>query len=1217
LVGATPDWSERSARPGWELLFTNVGGRLRTDDPLERLGDADRLAARRVLSQACFAVSRTGAALPEDPDIDFWATVCRKILQRGMRPPLSPRLDEAIRSRLEPDVDRYDTMSTIRYSKAPFELAGSYELHPRWEAPFWQAVQRLAPEAACWLLPQASLDILAAGQIPAGVGRRWVDFLYCPPGRAPIVFEIDGAGHERRADADRARDLLLRAAGISVRRASGPDSINPNGEFLTELRRDAVQLRGCGGSRDALLAHHGPGVPGRFATAVVEAVARGYLPKGGPWGIEVVDELDLVGDVAGGALDLLRAASEIWGLRVVPSTVTVNGRVWQLSGSDPRIGHTPRATTPTIRIRLQPWTPYWAAMRDTADLPEIVIRRVGIPTDLRWLPQVVQSRRSLSEHVDVATHLRVLLVDLFGHEGFREGQEDSLRQALAGRDAVVLLPTGSGKSLIYQLAGLLIPGATLVIDPLVSLIDDQEERLLRDGIDRVVGLHSGRMDDSNARDKALHKVSSGEAIFIFLTPERFQSQRFRDHLRETAREVSVNLAVIDEAHCVSEWGHDFRTSYLRLARNIRRLCSDRNHRPPPLLALTGTASPAVLRDVLRELDIDGEADGALQRPSSYDRKNLTFMKRTAPEAQWCELVVDAIMQPVPKHLGIGLAALADLDGSKTYSGVVFSPHVNGKHGIAAIRDEIIGGFGARGIAIDAEMYAGGAPSGDGDERDWAQKRSAAANRFKDNKVPLLIGTKAFGMGIDKQNIRYTVHAGFPSSIEAFAQEAGRAGRSGIDPALCVLTAALSAPGVAERLLDLDVSPEERKSLAKKTRDDQGGDLKRQLFFLGKSFPGETEEVSKTTSLFNWMLRRGGVPGGEVVIPLRPRPYPVGTMVAEERSRMDPRRWAEEQRSLKEAKRLAEEQRSRVDRALYRLAMIGVVDDVTIDGPEVTVHFARYDCASIDAAYAAYASMIEPGNEKDQREALLNAPDGLDERVEHHVRLLTAMVYRIVVRARLMALRNMYQLTIGPDDDEHIRTEINNYLGEGPAAAVLSEAVSRKIIDLPRFIAALKTLPAQDVRELAGATARQLEAYPDHPLLWFSRALASARGADDTQAEFADALQRSLSQLSAYRVGAPEAADAVQWLADRLRNENGGRRWNWIATILEAWDATAFAEDLLVPIEKQALERAESGEFNTSELIAIGHRRFRRRGREAARLADRFNPAATSSSDERE
>ncbi len=1175
LVAATPDWSERWARPGWDLLFTNVGGRLRTDDPVDRLSDSDRKAAGSVLSQACLAVSSTAAALPDDPDIDFWATVCRKLLQRGMRPPLSPRLDYAIRSRLAPDSDRQETLSTIRYSRGSFTLARSYELHEKWEAPFWRAVQQSAPEAAWWLIPQAPLEGLVAGVVPADATRRWVDFLYCPPGRPAIVFEIDGGGHERRADADRARDRLLREAGMSVRRASGPDAIDPNGEFLTQLRRDAVKLRGSGSSPDSLLAHHGPGVPGRVATAVVEAVARGYLPKGGPWGMDVVDDVDIIEQVAGGSLDILRAVSEVWGIGVVPPTVTVNGRVWQLAGSEALTGPTRRAVAPSVRIRLQPWTPFHASLPDPSDLPEVVVRRVGVPAQLPWLPQMAQGRRTLSTRAEVDTHLGILLVDIFGHEAFRPGQAASLRQALAGRDAVVLLPTGSGKSLIYQLAGLLTPGATLVVDPLVALIDDQEQRLISDGIDRVVGLHSGRLDDSNARDKALAKVASGDALFIFLTPERFQSQRFREHLRETAREVLLNFAVIDEAHCVSEWGHDFRTSYLWLARNVRRLCADRHNQTPPLIALTGTASPAVLRDVLRELQIDGEAEGALQRPRSYDRKNLTFMKRSGPEAEWCELVVQAITGSIPEHLGVELKDLAELRGPETLSGVVFSPHVKGKHGIAAIRDRVIAGFAAYEVVIDAEIYSGAAPTTDEDASGWAKKKAAAASRFKDNEVPHLIATKAFGMGIDKPNIRYTIHAGIPSSIEAFAQEAGRAGRDG-DPAVCVLTAAVSAPGVAERLLDRKLSPEARKQIADKTRDEAGGDLVRQLYFLGNSFPGENEEVRRAAGLYSWMIRKGGCPGGQVVISLRRRP--------------------------KDTERVTANRRSQLDRALFRLAMIGVVEDITIDGPEAMIYFARYDRTVIDSAYAAYASRFEPGNEVGHREAIENAPKGLDERVEHHLRSLIKIVYEIVGSARLIALDSMYQLAIGPDDPEHLRREINNYLGEGPAAAILSEAISISPIDLPRFIAALQILPPEDVGELAGATARQLAAYPDHPLLWFSRALATAREPGETQAQFADAFAQSISKLAEYGVAAPEAASAVRWMADRLRNENAGRRWDWVATILDTWDATPFADVLLEPVENDGLDLARRGHLNVAELAAVGRRRFRRHRREIDRLA---------------
>jgi ATP-dependent DNA helicase RecQ len=1108
---------------------------------------------------------------PVSAETEYFVAVARKVLQRGLRPPISPRIESIL------SADSLIRKDETRGPAAQYGLGGalnlasSYQLDVTWELPFWEAAVSRVPLAAAWLFPQVPLESLVGGRLPPD-SRRWADFLFAPPGQAPIVLEIDGKGHERRESADHARDSALAGSGIRVMRVPGREAIDPAGRYLQLLAGfDASSEVPHYASREMLA----PAIPGRFALAVTEAVARGWLPPGGPWNVEVADDAGLIDELAGPALDQLRAVSELWGLNVVPPAVRVNDRLWHLNGSDPRRDVSPSA--PMVRIRLEPLVPYFVELPLPTGIPEIVLRRVGVPAQLTWLPQPAADRRSIDRSAPVDGHLQLLMTEVFGHESFREGQTAAIRQVLAGGDSVVLLPTGSGKSLIYQVAGLLRPGTTLVIDPLIALIDDQERRLHEDGIDRVTALHSQKGGSEDQRDVVLEAVASGDPLFVFLTPERFQSQRFRDRLIRAARNQPVNLAVVDEAHCVSEWGHDFRTSYLRLARNIRLLCRDANEGIPPILALTGTASPAVLRDVLRELEIDPEADGAVQRPASHDRPNLHYVLQVGPETEWLRLVIEGIAETVPASLNVSTEDLAAIQGPSTLSGVVFSPHAGGSHGLDAIQKEIHREFARRGIRLQSVTYSGRAKDGI-DQRGWARQRAEAANAFKANQVPLLIGTKAFGMGIDKPNIRYTIHAGFPSSLEAFAQEAGRAGRDG-KQSICILTAGMPAESAADRLLNREISAEQRRAVVQVTSDKEGGDLRRQAFFLTNSFPGQTEESALTDRLYRWMIRKGGKPGASITISL--------------------------QRRVEQTNREYQDWRGQLDRALYRLSMIGVLNDVTIDGREATLHIGRYDTASVDSAFLDYARRVEPGRDHFHEDLVASAPDELQDRVVHHVRALVAIVYRIVASARLNALRSMFELAKGPNDSQVIRETLNAYLSNGPAATLLSETVAISPLDLPRFVAALESLPAADAVELAGAAARQLEAYPDHPLLWFSSALAIARGASGGSDGFADAIARAVKEMTNYGVKGEEAAAAIGWLIRRMRNENGGRSWRWVPQAYRAWDTTTWPDSLLQPLEDEALALGQRGRANNEELEIVAWRRLRRHAAASREAADRL------------
>jgi ATP-dependent DNA helicase RecQ len=718
-------------------------------------------------------------------------------------------------------------------------------------------------------------------------------------------------------------------------------------------------------------------------------------------------------------------------------------------------------------------------------------------------PRIITKELKSSENLKIIQEpsneqLEYFLKYIFGYSSFREGQVDSLKRILLNKDTIALLPTGAGKSLIFQLASLLLPGVSVIVVPIKSLMHDQVENLERKGITRAIGL-SGDIESRSEKEKVQALIHRGQYLFIYVAPERFLIDEFRDTLQEFTKKYLISLIVIDESHCVSEWGHDFRPAYLTVGKNSRIYCKNKDGFIPPLLALTGTASENVLLDVKEDLEIKDE--GAVISSETFDRKELHFniIKCKTDEKYLC--VKKIIEKELPEKLKTD--SIFKLNGKSTKSGIIFCPFTTNKEtnprGVEYFIEKIKEDFGN----ICEPHYSN------------ENNRLINAKNFQENNFPLLIATKGYGMGIDKPNIRYIIHVNLPPSVEAYYQEAGRAGRDR-ERSECFIIYSCSKDGKNDALLDLNTPLEKIKSICQ--QPGKWDDIRSLFHFHTNSFKGKKDEMDII----------GGIL--DEINDLNQEYQPFKSKFDNINSTMN------NDDDIFKAKQ----------KAIFRLTAIGVITNYGIDyaSNEFSLKINKITKENVINHYFDYVKKYNQFRAKIERGKLENKKDvDIKNFILYCCELFLDYVYDYYEKGRRQALYTMLSIlekSISCNEpDKLFREEISNFLKRTYSKQLLEIANSK---DLTKMLLHIRALlgdsdqsdslikPVSDFKSLYSQISRTMEDYPESLGLFLLRAYVPVKiGLAEENQIIKDINQFLILSTERYRFDKETIYPLMSWL----------------------------------------------------------------------------------------
>lgn len=969
-------------------------------------------------------------------------SVCEKLLTRGLITLCSPYAEEKVEDLLNLNsvsVNLNDDCF-IREQKVPQDIWFDHNSESIF---YYEILPKVFDfDLTQWVMPQVDTSsLLSSIEGVSAFGR--VDFLICHPSmEKPLIVEIDGKQHESSKKSDTFRRNYLRGNGYTVKEFEAQDVLDKPEEVATALSELITDLKASNKVSDAYLLTQALKSIHQIQVTLIQAVKYGFLRLENKWRIKIK-----LAPFKGFDLLMIESLCKI----AVDDLLLFLNQVYKLY-SLPEIEEPPCLLVNNGEGSHEDDS-ICISFDDKTDqaVDTFLIQNICVPYDIA--KPITSTNTAVIDPPEEAT-LLYFLQYLFRKDKFWEGQLDAIIRALGCKDAIVLLPTGGGKSIAFQLAALLLPGHTIVVEPIISLIEDQLDNLSSYGIDRCLSI-TGNIANYKTRNTVLNLFSQGEYLLLYIAPERLQMVGFRDALRALTQHSPISVVVIDEAHCVSEWGHDFRTSYLNIGRISRDYCKAQGV-VPPLIALTGTASRAVLKDVQRELQIE-EFD-AIITPKSFDRSELKFTIIPCKSSEKFPRLKGYLGRSLPDRFNITESLLRQVNGKDTFCGLVFCPWVNGEFGVVEVSNRI-----QSELSIPNDYYSGKAPKYEDSHRRWNSKKQFVTKTFKDNKTPLLTCTKAFGMGIDKPNIRYTVHYGLPFSIEAFYQEAGRAGRDR-RIAHCSILASVDDQDRAKKLLNPDTSIEEIREVIESISFGDNDDITRALFFHAQSFRGVDTEMEQITTILQRDLVDCSVKGSVEIV------FRTGDS-------------DEDKKYSKEV----------IEKAIHRLLTIGVISDYTVNYASTTFTVIKTGASkeeimnSFEKYIAGYLKS-KSKNEVEKAHALTVLDH--DKFVIEISRLLLDFVYSVIEKGRRRALYEILLTVSDQATDHSVRQRILNYLQETEHSELLENILNDQDAGLDQVFAILEDITSpNDAAEIRGQASRYLESYPDYPSMLMIRAVS--------------------------------------------------------------------------------------------------------------------------------